>query len=91
MTKKDLIEKVAGSLSLPKNQTTVIVDAIFETMAEMLEHCHEVRIDKFGVFQPWQKAARTVNNAFTIGPIDVPAKMTVKFKLSSHLKARLNP
>ena len=70
--------------SAPGGKTAV--EEVFAAVAQLLMKQGRVEIDRFGTFELHQRKARRARNPRTGERIDVPAKMTVKFKPAATLK-----
>ncbi len=64
------------------------VARVFDAVAEVLFKHGRVEIDGFGTFELQMRKARRGRNPRTGDRIDVPAKVTVKFKPAGSLKRR---
>lgn len=87
MTKADLIEKVAASISLTKKDTEVIINAIFEGITEALSSRKDGKVELrgFGSFRVRQREARQGRNPQTGNRVQVPAKRAPYFKPGKEL------
>jgi nucleoid DNA-binding protein len=56
------------------------VERVFAAVAQLLMKRGQVEVEGFGTFELYQRKARRARNPRTGERIDVPAKMTVKFK-----------
>jgi len=82
MTKADLIEEVSRALAIPRKESEVIVDTIFNTIRHSLRRADKVEVRGFGNFRIHQRGARVGRNPKTGAPVEVPAK-----KIAHTLKA----
>lgn len=62
------------------------VRLVFSAVADVLLKAGRVEIDGFGTFELHTRKARRARNPRTGEPIEVPAKVTVKFKPTGALK-----
>jgi DNA-binding protein HU-beta len=101
MTKAELIERVHGHKSLPRDLTkkTVgqIVDAVFTEMGDYFIRTRLTRNQTakltypgFGTFSKRRRGPRTVKNPKTGAPITIPAQETVTFSPGQELRALMN-
>ncbi|MAC25251.1 MAG: integration host factor subunit alpha [Sandaracinus sp.] len=92
MTKAEIIdavyEKVGG---FSKKEAAEIVEAVFDTMKEVLADGEKIKISGFGNFVVRQKKERIGRNPQTGAPIPISARRVLTFKPSQVLKGILNP
>ena len=91
MTKSQLIEAVAARTDLTRRQAADAVDAVLETMEDVLSRGGEVALAGFGKFSVSHRAARQGRNPSTGQTIQIAASKAAKFSSASALKKRLNP
>jgi integration host factor subunit beta len=92
MTKSDLIEKVAASISLTKKDTEVIVSTIFDSIIEALSSRRDGKVELrgFGSFRVRQREPRTGRNPQTGSRVQVPAKRAPFFKPGKQLRGLIS-
>ena len=90
MTKADLIEEVSHLMSMPRVDSVVIVEAIFERIVRSLSSGNKIEIRGFGSFGIRQRQAREIPNPKTKARVVVPAKQIPYFKPSKGLKKFVN-
>lgn len=92
MTKAEIIdcvyEKVGG---FSKKESAEVVEAVFETMKDVLAEGDKVKISGFGNFVVREKKQRIGRNPQTGEPIPISARRVLTFKPSQVLKNVLNP
>jgi integration host factor subunit alpha len=92
MTKAEIIdsvyEKVGG---FSKKESAEVVEAIFDTMKEVLAGGEKIKISGFGNFVVREKKQRVGRNPQTGEPIPISARCVLTFKPSQVLKNVLNP
>jgi len=87
MTKSGLIEAVAERTPhISKKDTEIVVNTIFESMADALRHGQRIEIRGFGSFQVKIREAREGRNPKTGEPVHISAKRTPFFKVGKELK-----
>jgi len=87
MTKSGLIEAVADRTPhISKKDTEIVVNTIFESMAEALRGGHRIEIRGFGSFQVKIREAREGRNPKTGEPVHISAKRTPFFKVGIEWK-----
>ncbi len=83
-TKKDVTQRVAEKLDMPVSKTKVPVDAVFETLREIMSEDHRalrVEIRNFGVFEiKPTKAKPRARNPRTNEEVYVPPRRKSHFK-----------
>ncbi len=92
MTKAEIIdavyEKVGG---FSKKEAAEVVEAMFDTMKEVLAEGEKIKISGFGNFVVRDKSERWGRNPQTGEPIPISARSVLTFKPSQVLKTALNP
>lgn len=90
MTKADLIEEVSHLMSMPREDSEVIVEAIFEKIVRSLSSGNKIEIRGFGSFGTRQRPPREIPNPKTGARVEVPSKQIPYFKPSKGLKKFVN-
>ena len=90
MTKSELIEVAAQEAGLTKGRAELVINTIFESMVEALQHGEGIEIRGFGSFtvRPYKPYAG--RNPRTGQPVPVPAKRLPFFKVGKELKELVN-
>ncbi|WP_226035825.1 HU family DNA-binding protein [Aquibacillus saliphilus] len=86
LNKTDLINSVAEKSELSKKDSTLAVDALFETITESLSDGESVKVIGFGNFSTSERAARKGRNPSTGDEIEISATTVPKFKPGKALK-----
>ena len=87
MTKSGLIEAVADRTPhISKKDTEIVVNTIFDSMAQALRQGERIEIRGFGSFQVKIREAREGRNPKTGEPVHISAKRTPFFKVGKELK-----
>jgi integration host factor subunit beta len=86
MTKADLILEVAHATKMPREESEVIVEAIFEGIVRSLRSGNKIEIRGFGSFGTRLHPPREIPNPKTGARIEVPAKRIHYFEASKGLK-----
>ena len=92
MTKAEIIDSVyerVGGFS--KKEAAEVVEAVFDTMKDVLAEGEKIKISGFGNFVVRAKKQRVGRNPQTGEPIPISARRVLTFKPSQVLKATLNP
>jgi integration host factor subunit beta len=91
MTKRDLIEEVAKAFpQLARRDAEVVVNAVFDSMAEALVRGDRIEIRGFGSFVVKQRQARDGRNPKTGAIVPVEAKRVPFFKVGKELRLRVD-
>ena len=90
LTKADLVESIQAKLSLPKNQSSDLVESLLENIKSTLESGEDVMISGFGKFQVQHKKKRRGRNPATGADLVLDARKVVGFKCSGKLRERIN-
>ena len=92
MTKAEIIDAVYEQVGgFSKKEAAEIVEAVFDTMKEVLADGQKIKISGFGNFVVRAKKQRIGRNPQTGAPIPIEARRVLTFKPSQVLKAELNP
>jgi integration host factor subunit beta len=89
-TKRDLVERIASQLAVSRTDVRDVVHKVFELMAEDLAAGNRIEFRSFGVFEVRERRGRTAKNPRTNVRVEVPARLTVRFKPGQELKAKVN-
>ena len=93
MNKSELVGEVAARTGLNRMDVAGAVDAVFETVSEVLGQGEEVRIGGFGGFGQFatrSRPARTARNPRTGEPVAVEASTAPTFKPAKALRDTVN-
>ena len=91
MTKSELIDAVAERMpQISKKDAAVVVDTIFESMAQALRRGERIEIRGFGSFQIKIHPAHEGRNPATGEPMPIPARRRPFFKASKELRELVN-
>ena len=91
MTKSGLIEAIAERTPhISKKDTEIVVNTIFDSMAQALSQGERIEIRGFGSFQVKRREAREGRNPKTGEPVHISAKRTPFFKVGKELKERID-
>ena len=89
MNKAELVEEVSGKTGLTKKETQNVVDAVTETIVEILSKGEKVTLIGLGTFQVVNRKARRGVNPQTRESIQIPAKKVPKFVPGKTLKEKI--
>src|ERR1043165_9176251 len=90
MTKAELVEDVARAAELTKKDAERLVEIVFESIIETLNHGGEIELRGFGSFRVRERGARRGRNPKTGDPVSIPAKRVPYFKPGKELKELIN-
>lgn len=91
MTKSELVEKIMESNGfLNRKDSELVVNIIFDSMAQALKDGDKVEIRGFGSFTVREREAREARNPKNGEIVKIPAKRTPFFKTGKELKERVN-
>jgi len=86
MNKAELVEEVAGKVSLTKKETNNVVDAVTSAITDTLAMEEKVTLVGFGTFQVMERKERKGVNPQTRETIQIPAKKVPKFRAGKSLR-----
>ena len=86
MTKADLVKKIAGKSDLNLAQAERALNALLDSMEEVLVKEAKLTLTGFGTLVVAQRKARTGRNPRTGKPLTIPAAKVVKFRAGKNLK-----
>src|SRR5499425_3043457 len=90
LTKADLIEEVLKVTELPRKESEIIVETIFDSIIEAIQKGEKIEIRGFGSFRTRERRGRMGRNPKTGEKVEVPAKRIPFFKPSKELKDFVN-
>jgi integration host factor subunit beta len=90
MTKAELVEDVARAAELTKKDAERLVEIVFESIIETLNHGEKIELRGFGSFRVRSRGARRGRNPKTGAPVDIPAKHVPYFKPGKEMKELIN-
>src|SRR5205823_4442783 len=90
MTKAELVEDVARAAELTKKDAERLVEIVFESIIETLNHGEKIELRGFGSFRVRSRGARRGRNPKTGAPVDIPAKRVPYFKPGKEMKELIN-
>lgn len=90
MTKAELVEDVARAAELTKKDAERLVEIVFESIIDTLNHGEKIELRGFGSFRVRERGARRGRNPKTGDPVNIPAKRVPYFKPGKELKELIN-
>ena len=89
MNNKEFISELATKAGFTLKDTSALLTALAEEMAEQLEGENTLNISGFGTFEARKKLERVIINPATKQRMLVPPKISLNFKPSTTLKDKL--
>ena len=90
MTKSELIDAVAQRTNITKSRAELVVNCIFDSMAEALQRSDGIEIRGFGSFTVREYKPYSGRNPRTGTPVEVAQKRLPFFKVGKELKELVN-
>ncbi len=90
VTKKDLVQYLHQELGFSNRSLLRVLDELFETIKRALERGEEVKIVRFGNFEPYQRPSRRGVSPKDGQEILIEGKKTAVFRPSPTLKEYIN-
>lgn len=91
MTKSQLVDSVQTRTGLTRNQAADAVEAVLQTVEEVLARGGEVALSGFGKFSVAERGARAGKHPRTGEPMEIAAARVPKFSAASGLKQAVRP
>ena len=89
-TRSTLSEAVFKSVGLSRNESSNLVDTVFNEILKNLTTGNDVKISSFGTFKTIKKRERIGRNPKTKEEAKISARRVVTFRASKQLKNKLN-
>src|SRR3989442_9904505 len=89
MTKAELVDQVAETVQLPKNQTDAVITRFLQGIMDALQAGDHVELRGFGSFRLRHRKPREGRNPRTRNPIQIPPKATPTFTLGKAFQETL--
>jgi integration host factor subunit beta len=90
MTKSDLIQKIAEKLKVPVPRAEIIVNTIFDSMAEAMKKGENISIRGVGTFEVRSYGAYTGRNPRTGETFEVAPKKLPFFRAGKDILEKIN-
>ena len=91
LTMNGLSTRLAASMGMSKGLAKDVVSCLFEQVEQAVKNETPVAMGSLGTLKVVRRKARTCRNPQTGEQMQVPEKVTVRFKPSSALSRELNP
>ena len=89
-TRSTLSEAVFKNVGLSRNESSILVDSVFNEILKSLIEGDDVKISSFGTFIVRNKKERIGRNPKTGEEVPITARSVVTFRASNVLKSRVN-
>ena len=89
-TRSTLSEAVFKNVGLSRNESSALVDSVFNEILKSLIDGDDVKISSFGTFIVRNKKERIGRNPKTGEEVPITARSVVTFRASNVLKSRVN-
>lgn len=89
VTRTELTNRVAKTVGFTQTDVKKVVDAVFDTITEMLAEGKRIEIRRFATFKIVRRNPRPFRNPFTGETIMCPAKNIPVFKPARHVKDKV--
>ena len=89
-TRSSLSEAVFKNVGLSRNESSALVDSVFNEILKSLIEGDDVKISSFGTFIVRNKKERIGRNPKTGEEVPITARSVVTFRASNVLKSRVN-
>ena len=89
-TRSTLSEAVFKNVGLSRNESSALVDSVFNEILKSLIEGDDVKISSFGTFIVRNKKERIGRNPKTGQEVPITARSVVTFRASNVLKSRVN-
>jgi len=91
MTKAELVDHVAATVSLSKSQTEAVLTQCFQAIMDALQAGESVELRDFGRFQLRHRQPRAGRNPRTGETVHIPAKAVPTFTAGKAFQERVQP
>ena len=88
LTRNDLIEEISDKVGLSLNDSSEMIENIFDFILTELENGHDVKISSFGTFKVKHKSLRMGRNPKTGVDVPINPRNVVSFYSSNVLKSK---
>ncbi len=89
-TRSTLSEAVFKSVGLSRNESSNLVDSVFNEILKTLTSGNDVKISSFGTFIVRNKSERIGRNPKTGQEVPISARQVVTFRASNVLKSKVD-
>jgi len=89
VTKRELVQRIAEKTGVQQVSAKEVIQRFLDEIIEELSRGNRLEFRDFGVFEPKSKAHRVARNPRTGDKVEVPQKITVKFKVGRLMKKKI--
>ena len=89
-TRNDLMEAISENVGVPLNESSNIIENIFDFILKALEDGEDVKISSFGTFKVKHKNSRIGRNPKTGAEAEISGRRVITFRPSQRMKDRVN-
>lgn len=89
MNKSELVSSMAKKAGTTQKQAQLLLEAFQDSLTEAMVTDGKLMLVGFGTFSVIEKSARVGRNPKTGDPVKIPAKKTIKLKVSDKLNEQL--
>ena len=89
MNKSELVSSMAKKAGTTQKQAQLLLEAFQDSLTEAMVTDGKLMLVGFGTFSVIEKSARIGRNPKTGDPVKIPAKKTIKLKVSDTLNEQL--
>lgn len=89
VTKKDIIDRIADRTKEPRANVRTVVQEFLNQVIVELKKGNRLEFRDFGVFEARHRSARTAQDPKTLARVEVPARVSVKFKAGQLMRDTL--
>ncbi len=90
LTRADLTESIYESVGLSRNESSALVEAVLDEVADRLVEGENVKISSFGSFLVRQKNGRMGRNPKTGEEVPIDPRRVLVFRPSQVMKDQIN-
>jgi len=90
VTKQDLIQEIAKSTGLIRNDIKLVIEQFLSLVGEKLIDNKTIELRGFGTFVCKERKARPARNPRTGEPVFLDERLVPTFKFSSEIKDKIN-
>ena len=90
MNKKDLVQKIAETNELTKQQAADVLDTVLDSIGDAIAAGDKVQLLGFGTFEKRERPARTARNPRTGETIEIAADFVPAFQPGKALTDKVN-
>ncbi|XVJ60888.1 MAG: integration host factor subunit beta [Tepidisphaera sp.] len=89
VTKKDIIDRIIDRTKEPRASVKLVVQEFLDQVIVELKKGNRLEFRDFGVFEIRRREARVAQNPKTLKRVEVPARVSVKFKAGRLMRETL--